>query len=171
MGVIDSFQVEVTEQPLRVDGVLSGLVCHGQGAQVLFAGAVRDWNHGRRVIAVSYDAFVPLAQATLKRICHEAQERWGTDLHLCVRHRVGRLSVGEVSVVIAVTSVHRDEAYQASRYVIEELKERVPIWKKEHYEDGETAWLKGHALCSHRGGHSSGRDVLPNGRQQGSTHP
>lgn len=121
----------------------------GHGAQILFAGVVRNRNQGRDVVGVSYDAHGPLAVATLTTLCHEAQARFGSGLQFELRHRTGRLRVGEISLLIAVTSAHRDEAYQASRYVIEELKKRAPIWKQEHYVDGDSAWLKGHALCGH----------------------
>ena len=128
----------------------------GHGAQNFFFGAVRKHNCGREVVAVSYDAFAPLAEKILKDISLEAIAKWGDTLKVCVVHRTGRLSVGEISVGIGVSSKHRDEAYQASRFVIEQIKVRAPIWKKEHYQNGETEWLKGHALCQHsanEGGH------------------
>lgn len=121
----------------------------GHGAQNFFFGAVRATNWGRNVVAVAYDAFEPLAEKVLREICQEAQAKWGQDLQLCVIHRTGKLSVGELSVGIGVSSTHRDESYQASRYVIEQLKIRAPIWKKEFYDTGESEWLKGHALCQH----------------------
>jgi len=156
-------EIKVSEALISSDGLLACVANHGQGAQVLFVGAVRELNFGRKVVAVSYDAFVPLAEATLWEICQEAQAMFGKELGFLVQHRIGTLSVGEISVAIAVGSVHRDEAYQASRYVIEELKKRAPIWKKEIYEDGETEWLKGHALCSHGGHHPGGGQVHPHG--------
>jgi molybdopterin synthase catalytic subunit len=110
---------------------------------------VRNTNHGRQVQAVSYDAHPALAETCFREICQEASGRWGETLQVALIHRVGRLEVGEISVSIAIGLPHRDEAYQASRYVIEELKKRAPIWKKEHYIDGESEWLQGHALCSH----------------------
>ncbi|MCC7441564.1 MAG: molybdenum cofactor biosynthesis protein MoaE [Bdellovibrionales bacterium] len=137
----------MSEAPIDLARFVSGLGAPGHGAQNLFFGAVRETNHGKRVLAVSYDAFAPLAEATLRDICGEAAGRWGEDLRFRVLHRTGRLGVGELSVAIGVSSRHREESYQASRYVIEELKKRAPIWKKEHYEGGETEWLKGHALC------------------------
>lgn len=119
------------------------------GARILFFGVVRKENLGRQVISVAYDAFPPLAEATLTQICKEACTRWGEDLQFRLIHRTGTLKVGEISLAISVSSKHRDESYQASRYVIEELKKRAPVWKKEFYEDGESDWLKGHALCGH----------------------
>jgi molybdopterin synthase catalytic subunit len=137
----------LTNQPIRLEdlGIDSG---HGaeQGAQVLFLGKVRATNAGKRVLAVSYDAFGPLAERTLGEICREAEAKC-PGLTARVWHRIGRLEVGEISVAIVVSSPHRREAYEASRSMIDEIKHRAPIWKKEHYEDGETEWLQGHALC------------------------
>jgi molybdopterin synthase catalytic subunit len=132
--------------PALVQGLLSD---PRHGAQLLFHGVVRNTNHGRQVQAVSYDAHPALAETCFREICQEASGRWGETLQVALIHRVGRLEVGEISVSIAIGLPHRDEAYQASRYVIEELKKRAPIWKKEHYIDGESEWLQGHALCSH----------------------
>jgi molybdopterin synthase catalytic subunit len=117
------------------------------GACDVFFGTVRSRNHGREVRAVSYDAYVPLARAELKKIAEEALESAKTRGTILIRHRTGKVLVGEISVLIAVFTPHRDQAFQACRYVIEELKKRAPIWKKEFYQDGETEWLKGHALC------------------------
>lgn len=122
---------------------------YGHGAQNFFFGSVRDQNAGKKVTAVSYDAFEPLAEKVLQEISHEAQLKWGNALKISIVHRTGKLFIGEISVAIGVSSMHRDESYQASRYIIEQIKKRAPIWKKEHYEYGETEWLKGHALCQH----------------------
>ncbi len=140
--------------PLASDSPMSQLPQISQippihGAEILFLGKIRNHNLGKAVRAVSYDAHPTLAQKVLREICEEAQGKWGNDLCLIVIHRVGRVEINEISVVIQVSSTHRDEAYQASRYVIEQLKDRVPIWKKEHYLEGESEWLQGHALCSH----------------------
>jgi len=123
------------------------------GGMNFFFGAVRDFNGGKNVVAVSYDSFEPLAEKILREISEEAKAKWGSSLRICVIHRVGKLNCGDISVGVGVSSRHRDESYQASRYVIEQLKHRAPIWKKEHYENGETEWLKGHALCQRTGAH------------------
>lgn len=119
------------------------------GAKLLFTGVVRSTNHGRQVVAVEYDIFKPLAEVIFEQIKQEAKAQWGQDLEIAVEHYTGRLEPGQTSVVIGVSSRHRDECYQASRYVIEQIKHRAPIWKKEFYADGETEWLQGHALCQH----------------------
>jgi molybdopterin synthase catalytic subunit len=119
------------------------------GASNTFTGVVRNLNHGRQVSAVSYDAYIPLAEKVLKEIALEAQAKWANNSSIFIQHRIGKLLVGELSVIIVVHTPHRDESFLMCRYVIEELKVRVPIWKKEFYIDGETEWLKGHELCSH----------------------
>lgn len=141
-----SILVRMTDEPLSIDAFSRTLCRDDAGALLMFSGVVRNRNDGRQVLAVTYDAHRQLAEQTFRDIAREACERWGADLSLVVAHRAGRLSVGEVSVVIGVASSHRDEAYQASRYVIEQLKVRSPVWKQEHYADGDSHWLKGHAL-------------------------
>ncbi len=112
------------------------------GATTVFIGKVRNHNVGRSVVGMSYDAFDTLANQILKEICMEAQKQWGSDLKIFIEHFCGRLEIGGLSVIIAVGSRHRDEAYQASRYLIEQLKKRVPIWKQEHYVDGDSEWIQ-----------------------------
>jgi molybdopterin synthase catalytic subunit len=119
------------------------------GASNLFSGMVRNRNHGRDVEAVAYDAFELLAEKVLMDISETALREVGGVGSVYIRHRTGTLKVGEVSVVILVHTPHRDQAFQACRSIIEELKLKAPIWKKEYYTDGETEWLKGHALCGH----------------------
>lgn len=119
------------------------------GACNSFVGIVREVNHGKKVVSVSYDAYEPLAIKTLNDIASEAKTKWFQESSIFIQHRTGTLSVGEVSVVILVYTKHREEAFQMCKYIIEELKVRVPIWKKETYIDGETEWLRGHALCGH----------------------
>jgi molybdopterin synthase catalytic subunit len=120
------------------------------GAVSLFAGNVRQTNVGRSVVAIDYEGFESLGVHILKKICQEAEDLCNYPLKIYVAHRVGKLLVQESSVLVAVGSVHRDEACTASRYVIEELKHRAPIWKLEHYTDGNSGWVKGHSLCQHR---------------------
>lgn len=119
------------------------------GAEVIFCGRVRNLNQGRTVLTLSYDAFAPLAIKMLGEIALEARSQWGRDLVITAIHRTGTLAIGDNAVVVAVSAPHRGEAYRASQYIIEELKHRAPIWKKEHYLDGESEWLQGHALCQH----------------------
>ena len=115
------------------------------GAVLLFLGTVRDHADGRPVDGLRYEAYPDMAEKELNLIAEEAVQRLGTN-RVAVVHRLGELSVGEVSVAIAVSSPHRAEAYQASRFIIEEIKKRIPVWKHEQYEDGEAVWVQGRTL-------------------------
>jgi molybdopterin synthase catalytic subunit len=107
------------------------------GAVVVFLGTVRDSSSGRRgVTALEYEAYAGVAEAEIGRIVAEARDRW-TLSAVAAAHRIGRLAVGEVTVGVAVSSPHRPEAFEAARFLIDELKQRVPIWKKEFWADGE----------------------------------
>lgn len=117
------------------------------GGVALFVGRVRDHNHGREVLGISYDLFEPLALAIFARAAAEAEAACGTPLKIHVAHAKGRLAVGGIAVVVAVGSPHRDEAFRACRSVIEAVKHRAPIWKQEHYADGDSAWSEGCSLC------------------------
>lgn len=113
------------------------------GAALLFVGLVRNHNEGREVGHLDYQAYPAMAEATLREIVEEARGRWEVG-SISVVHRIGRLEIGEASVAIAVTAPHRGDAYEASRYIIEELKRRVPIWKREGYLEGDSEWLRGY---------------------------
>ena len=102
---------------------------------------MRDHNLGRRVLWLDYEAYAPLAEKALARIVDEAQARW-PGARLAIHHRTGRLEIGEASVVIAVATPHRADAFAACRYAIERIKQIVPIWKHEHFEGGEV-WIEG----------------------------
>lgn len=140
---------ELTQNPISLENFLDEASEPSHGAEVLFVGKVRNRNQGRAVLGVSYDAFQPLVKTVFQEICSEARAQWGAQLSIRLTHRFGRLNVGEVSIAIGVSSPHRDEAFQASRYIIEEVKHRAPIWKQEHYVDGDSEWLQGHVLCGH----------------------
>jgi molybdopterin synthase catalytic subunit len=113
------------------------------GAVLLFLGAVRQVNEGRDVTGIDYAAYEAMAQRELDAIVAEGVARFGTG-DVAIVHRLGELAVEEVSVAIAVGHPHRDTAYAVSRWVIEELKQRVPIWKREHYADGTREWVDPH---------------------------
>jgi len=124
------------------EAVLARVAAPEDGAVLLFLGVVRDHNDGRSVTGMEYEAYEAMAEETLAGIAAEAAERWDTN-RIAVVHRTGSLEVGEVSVAIAVSTPHREEAYAASRWVIEEIKKRLPVWKREHYVDGERRWVPG----------------------------
>ncbi len=132
----------ITREPLNPAAILQEVTSPSDGAVLLFWGVVRNHNEGREVDHLEYEAYAPMAEAVLREIVREAAERWAVG-DIAAIHRIGRLEIGEASVAIAVASPHRAEAYEASRYIIEELKRRVPIWKREGYVDGEREWLSG----------------------------
>ena len=130
----------------------SKLITDDSGAISWFIGNVRKKNLIKEDIycevkGITYECFEVLAEKILSEICSEAQERFDRGLGLLVVHRTGYLNAGECSILIGVSSIHRGPAYDASRYVIEQIKKRAPIWKLEHYESGESQWLKGQSLC------------------------
>jgi molybdopterin synthase catalytic subunit len=135
--------VDVTTRPLDIVA-LTAVVADGagtDGAVVSFAGLVRDLNQGRKVLFLEYEAYDALALKALQRIVDEARAAWPA-ARLALHHRVGRLELGEASIVIAAASAHRADAFAACRYAIERVKQIVPIWKREHFEGGDV-WLEG----------------------------
>ncbi len=130
----------IVTRPLDPAALLAEVARVANGAAVLFAGTVRDVNAGRAVTGIEYTTYPSMAERELESIVREASERFGTP-DIVVEHRIGRLSLGEPSVVIAVAHPRRGAAYDASRYVIEEVKRRVPIWKCEEYADGSREWV------------------------------
>ncbi len=131
--------VALTATPIDPARVAALVATPGAGGTVLFAGTVRDENRGREVRSLHYEAFAPMAVREITAIADEARARFGI-VRVAVHHRTGDLALGDVAVVVAVAGVHRAEAFLAARYVIDELKARAPIWKKEVYRDGES-WL------------------------------
>ena len=133
---------DVVLEPIDPERVLARVGDATDGAVLLFLGVVRNHAEGRAVDGITYDAYEAMAKDVLHAIATEAAGLLGTD-RIAVVHRVGALTVGECSAAIAVSSPHRDEAYRASRYVIEEIKKRLPVWKKERYTGGDEAWVAG----------------------------
>ena len=125
--------------PIDVAAVEAAVRSPTHGAILVFSGVARDHNLGKGVSGLHYEAYEPMALAELGKIAAEVAERW-PDTRLAIVHRLGTVAIGEPSVVIAVGSPHRAAAYEASRYAIDELKARVPVWKRESYADG-TAWI------------------------------
>jgi molybdopterin synthase catalytic subunit len=130
----------IVDRPLSSATILAEVASASNGAVVLFIGTVRDENDGRAVSSIEYAAYVPMAERELAAIVGEACARFGTT-DVVVEHRIGRLALGEASVVIAVAHPHRAAAYDGSRWVIEEIKRRLPIWKREEYVDGSREWV------------------------------
>jgi molybdopterin synthase catalytic subunit len=127
---------EVTSDPLSGDDLVNVVLTGGDGAVVTFIGTVRDNHMGKRVLALEYEAYADMAESEMRRIGTELITQYG--LHgIAMRHRVGKLAVGEISVIIAVSAPHRSEAFAACSEALDRLKATVPVWKKEYFEDGE----------------------------------
>jgi molybdopterin synthase catalytic subunit len=132
----------VTDQPLNLSELLAETEDSGSGALVVFVGTVRDHNGGKPVEAVTYEAYIPLAEKVLEELEREVLKRF--DVRACrIQHRVGTLRLGEPSVAIVVRAAHRAEAFEGAHYAIDELKRTVPIWKEERYTSGEGRFLEG----------------------------
>jgi MoaE-MoaD fusion protein len=143
-GAPDDDIAEITDSPIDARALVARLQRGEDGAVVTFEGVTRNNSKARRTLYLEYEAYRPMALEQMKGILSEARERWPINRAGAI-HRLGRLEIGEASVVIVVTSAHRAAAFDACRYVIDRLKKTVPIWKKEHFEDGET-WVEGEIL-------------------------
>jgi MoaE-MoaD fusion protein len=132
--------VDLVAVPLSERALLAAVEDPGAGAVVLFSGVVRDQTGGRRVKFLEYEGHGPMALAKMREIGAAIRSRWPAVTRIALLHRIGRLEIGESSVMIAVSSAHRAVAFDACRFAIDTLKETVPIWKKEHFEDGEV-WV------------------------------
>jgi molybdopterin synthase catalytic subunit len=131
---------KVVEHSLSADSVASAVGDAGAGGIVVFAGVVRNETEGRAVKFLEYEAHAPMAEAKMREIGDRLRARWPSVKGVAMLHRVGRLEIGEASVLIAISAAHRAEAFEACRYAIDTLKATVPVWKKEHFEDGEV-WV------------------------------
>jgi molybdopterin synthase catalytic subunit len=137
----------VTAEPIDLAPLIAAVQAPERGGVASFLGLVRNHHGGRAVLRLEYSAYAPMAEAECARIVAEAEGRW--QVALALRHRVGSLAVGDVAVAVAAASAHRDEAFAACRYVIEEVKRRVPIWKREYYADGTEVWVDPTATLQH----------------------
>ncbi|MEC0126857.1 molybdenum cofactor biosynthesis protein [Paenibacillus pabuli] len=133
----------ITQSPLSVEATTGLVITANHGAALTFVGTTREMTGEQRTVYLEYEAYVPMALSQMARIGSEISERW-PGVRCAISHRIGKVDVAEISVVIAVSSPHRNDCYDASRYAIERLKQTVPIWKKEIWEDG-SEW-KGHQL-------------------------
>jgi molybdopterin synthase catalytic subunit len=143
---------QLSAQPIDAAALRSGLPDDRAGACVTFEGWVRNRNEGRPVTALDYEAYAPLAEKEGARILAEAVEKFSVLAARCV-HRTGALGLGDLAVWVGVTAEHRGDAFAACRYIIDEAKARIPIWKREHYADGAAAWIN----CATRGERAGGQ--------------
>ncbi|MCX8071325.1 MAG: molybdenum cofactor biosynthesis protein MoaE [Candidatus Binatia bacterium] len=134
-----NFQVQVLREPIDTARLLAAVADPSCGATVLFVGSTRDHNEGRRVLRLEYEAYEEMAEREMEKIVRAALAQWRLGKIAAV-HRLGPVPLGEASVAVAVSAPHRNEAFAAARYTIDELKNKVPIWKKEMFEGGEL-WI------------------------------
>ncbi|BDU73523.1 molybdenum cofactor biosynthesis protein MoaE [Mesoterricola silvestris] len=134
--------IDVTDARLDAAGIREELLDPGAGAVVVFEGCARDNHQGRSVDLLAYEAFTPMALQELARIRGEAMERFGL-IRCVIHHRTGEVPLLEAAVVVGVSSGHRKEAFEAVAWIMDRIKESVPIWKRENYRDGEKAWVEG----------------------------
>lgn len=139
---------QITSSPIDPALIRNEALDPAAGGFCSFEGWVRDHHEGRSVLGLEYEAYTALAEKEGGRILAEARERFGI-LHAACVHRVGRLEIGGIAVYVCVSSAHRDAAFDACRYIIDEVKARVPIWKKEFFADGGSGWVR----CDHCAGH------------------
>src|SRR5215469_6478017 len=139
--------VDITHARLDVAAALDFVADPRFGGIATFIGRVRQHNLGRVVTGVSYDLFDPLALRTFQEIGERARQEVGGPIKLYIAHAKGHLQIGDLAVVIAAATPHRDEAFRACRLAIEAVKHQAPIWKQEHYIDGDSAWSEGCSLC------------------------
>ena len=130
----------ITDQPIEVSQLSQLLREDSAGAYASFEGWVRNSNEGQDVTSLEYEAHAPVAVSEGEKILEEARERFGL-LAAESRHRVGHLQIGDCAVWVGVSAAHRGAAFEGCRYIIDELKQRLPIWKKEHYRDGHSDWI------------------------------
>jgi molybdopterin synthase catalytic subunit len=148
-GGAGSDWIEVTAEPLFERAVAEAVGDPRAGAVALFSGVVRDQTGGRRVKFLEYEAHAPMALVKMREIAAAIRARWPDIIRVAMVHRIGRLEIGESSVMIAVSSPHRRLAFEACHFAIDTLKETVPVWKKEYFEDGEV-WVGLQSECEHR---------------------
>jgi MoaE-MoaD fusion protein len=130
----------VVTEPLSPDTIAAEVDDPGAGGIVIFSGVVRNETGGRPVKFLEYEAHAPMAEVKMREIGESLRARWSGVKRVAMLHRIGRLEIGEASVLIAVSAAHRGDAFEACRYAIDTLKRTVPVWKKEHFEDGEV-WV------------------------------
>lgn len=137
----------LTSAPIDLAALVSAVEAPERGGIAAFTGLVRNHHGGRAVLRLDYTAYGPMAEAECGRIVGEAQTRW--PVAVALQHRIGSLAIGDAAVAIVVGSPHRDDAFAACRYLIDEIKRRVPIWKREFYADGTVAWVDPTAVLQH----------------------
>ena len=133
-----SYETFITHNELNIEELSADVIADRNGAVVVFNGITRDQTDGRKVLFLEYEAYLPMAKAKLNDVAKEMCDKW--DVSVVIAHRIGRVDIGESSLIVTVGSPHRASAYQASQYSVDRIKQIVPIWKKEHFDGGEV-WI------------------------------
>ena len=134
--------IQLKNSPLDVNECLDLIASPKAGGSTIFVGTVRDNTKGKSVVRLEFEAYQPMALSEMHKIAQAAEEKWAVQ-KIAIHHRIGNLAIGEIAVIIAVATPHRKAAFEACQYAIDTLKETVPIWKKEIFEDGEV-WVAAH---------------------------
>ena len=143
--------IDITNDKISIASAEKFISSSKFGASIFFTGTVRDVNENKKVTGITYDAHDEMVIKSFKEIYQETSEKLKIiDKAVFIEHTKGYLGLGDISILIAVACKHRDQAYVLSRYIIEEIKKRSPIWKKEHYEDQTTEWLKGKSIINEK---------------------
>ncbi len=143
--------IDIKEKKLTLSEAEKFVSSSNFGASIYFTGTVRNQNNNKNVIGITYDSHDELVLKSFKEIYNEADEKLKIkDKSVFIEHAKGYLNLEEISIIIAVACKHRDQAYVLSRYIIEEIKKKTPIWKKEHYADNQSEWLKGNPLINEK---------------------
>ena len=143
--------IDTKEKKLSILEAENFISSYEFGASIFFSGTVRNQNYNKSVLGITYDSHDALVIKSFEEIYNEADQKLNIkDKAVFIEHAKGYLNLGEVSIIIAVACKHRDEAYILSRYIIEEIKKRSPIWKKEHYQNNDSTWLKGNPIINEK---------------------
>jgi molybdopterin synthase catalytic subunit len=134
--------IQLLDTPLRAQDCLDQVTSDEAGGTTLFVGTVRNNTKGRAVVRLEFEAYRPMAISEMRKIAERASEKWSAK-HISIHHRIGTLEIGDIAVLIAVSTPHRAASFEACQFAIDTLKETVPIWKKEIFEDGEV-WVAAH---------------------------
>ena len=139
MNLLSKSLYEIVKEPISIEEITNKVIRSEAGAVTTFIGTVREFTYGKRTLSLEYHAYEKMAVKMLEQIGLEINEKWN-DAKVAISHRIGKLAITEIAVVIAVSTPHRKDAYEANEYAIERIKQIVPIWKKESWEDGES-WV------------------------------
>ena len=143
--------IDIKNRKLSISLAENFISSHKYGASIFFTGTVRNQNDNKSVIGITYDSHDTLVANSFQEIYNEVDQKLNIkDKSVYIEHAKGYLNLGEISIIIAVACKHRDQAYALSRHIIEEIKKRSPIWKKEHYQNNDSAWLKGNPIINEK---------------------